>query len=227
MKKIIVIAILMMILTIVPESYATKPVHSSQEYKVIPDDAIRLRILANSDEKEDQQLKQMIRDEVNAEITSWVEEMTDMAEARRLIEARLSEIEAIVQRVLNRENKQQTAQVEYGKNVTFPVKMYGSFIYPPGEYEAVLITLGDGEGSNWWCVLFPPLCFLDFSNGTSVAEDDDITGEDQHSEEEYQEEEDREKHHEDIKEADASEEREEDDDEVEVNFFLFEWFGWT
>src|SRR5699024_12254209 len=61
-------------------------------------------------------------------------------------------------------------QVTYGENIAFPAKLYGSYLYPPGEYEAILITIGEGQGENWWCVLFPPLCFLDFENGTTVAE---------------------------------------------------------
>ena len=52
--------------------------------------------------------------------------------------------------------------MKFGKNVKFPTKVYGNFTYPAGEYEAVLITIGKGEGANWWCVLFPPMCFLRF-----------------------------------------------------------------
>ena len=63
---------------------------------------------------------------------------------------------------------QQTVKVEFGK-AEFPTKLYGQFLYPAGEYEAIVITLGEGKGANWWCVLFPPLCFLDFSSGTAVS----------------------------------------------------------
>ncbi|MEH7280107.1 stage II sporulation protein R, partial [Bacillus toyonensis] len=59
-------------------------------------------------------------------------------------------------------------------NVKFPTKVYGNFIYPAGEYEAVLITIGKGEGANWWCVLFPPMCFLDFSSGTAVRKEEHV-----------------------------------------------------
>ena len=59
--------------------------------------------------------------------------------------------------------------VKFGK-VQFPTKLYGQFLYPAGEYQAILITLGSGEGANWWCVLYPPLCFLDFSNGVAVSD---------------------------------------------------------
>ncbi len=170
------------------------------DYQVIPDEAIRLRILANSDSEADQALKREVRDRVNEEISKWVEDITDIDEARERIQSRVPEIEAIVADVLADEKKGENFQVEYRKNVTFPMKIYGSYLYPAGEYEAVLITLGKGEGANWWCVLFPPLCFLDFSSGTSVAEAST----------------------DDIEEIEELQETEEAD--VEVKFFLFEWF---
>ncbi|QFT90945.1 Stage II sporulation protein R [Bacillus sp. THAF10] len=135
---------------------------------VIPDEAIRLRILANSDSEEDQELKRKIRDRVNEEITIWVSDITSREEAREVITGNLAEIEKIVEEVMAAEGVYQDYNVDFGK-VNFPTKMYGKFIYPAGDYEAILITLGEGTGANWWCVLFPPLCFLDFSNGEAAS----------------------------------------------------------
>ncbi|MBM7618661.1 stage II sporulation protein R [Bacillus tianshenii] len=135
---------------------------------VIPDEAIRLRILANSDSEEDQELKRKIRDRVNEEITVWVEGLTSMENAREVIQGNIPEIEKIVEEVMVAEGLVQEYNVDFGR-VDFPTKMYGKFIYPAGDYEAILITLGEGTGANWWCVLFPPLCFLDFSNGEATA----------------------------------------------------------
>ncbi|KPB05803.1 stage II sporulation protein R [Bacillus sp. CHD6a] len=135
---------------------------------VIPDEAIRLRILANSDSDQDQELKRKIRDRVNEEITVWVEGLTSMENAREVITGNMDQIEKIVQEVMAEEGLVQTYNVDFGR-VDFPTKMYGKFIYPAGDYEAILITLGEGTGANWWCVLFPPLCFLDFSNGEATA----------------------------------------------------------
>ncbi|WP_191559965.1 stage II sporulation protein R [Metabacillus idriensis] len=179
---------------------------------VIPEEAIRLRILANSDSEQDQALKRKIRDEVNKEITVWVEKLTSIEAARELIQSRLPEIEKIVQSVLAKENQEQKFSVDFD-NVSFPTKMYGSYIYPAGEYEAILITLGEGKGANWWCVLFPPLCFLDFSNGQAVQaaeleEEDKSTSAKKTSEE--------------LSALIVDEE--EDKEEVEVKFFLVEWF---
>ncbi|WP_396194358.1 stage II sporulation protein R [Fictibacillus barbaricus] len=138
----------------------------------IPDESIRLRILANSDTVADQQLKRKIRDEVNAQITTWVGELTDIKEARKIIRKQLPAIEQIVQNELKKSGVNKKFSVELGQ-VAFPTKIYGEYIYPAGKYEAVLIKLGEGEGKNWWCVLFPPLCFLDFENGDAVKEDKD------------------------------------------------------
>lgn len=135
---------------------------------VIPDEAIRLRILANSDNEQDQELKRKIRDRVNEEITVWVEGLTSMENAREVITGNMDEIEQIVEEVMAEEGLVQSYNVDFGR-VDFPTKMYGKFIYPAGDYEAILITLGKGTGANWWCVLFPPLCFLDFSNGEATA----------------------------------------------------------
>ncbi|RLL42895.1 stage II sporulation protein R [Oceanobacillus piezotolerans] len=172
------------------------------QYQEIPDEAIRLRILANSDTDRDQEIKRLVRDEVNKEVATWVEDMTNLEEARKVIETRIPEIKEIVADVLEAEGTEVEYTVEYGENVTFPTKLYGTHIYPAGEYEAILITLGEGQGDNWWCVLFPPLCFLDFSFGTSVAAAD------------------AEENPEEIAEA-------EQEEETEVKFFLFEWFGWS
>jgi stage II sporulation protein R len=135
---------------------------------VIPDQAIRLRILANSDSDADQALKRKVRDNVNAEITKWVKDLTSIDEARKVIKSHIGEINKIVAITLENESNDKTYNVEFDHQVNFPTKMYGNYIYPAGKYEAILITLGAGKGANWWCVLFPPLCFLDFSNGEAV-----------------------------------------------------------
>ncbi|APH03373.1 stage II sporulation protein R [Bacillus weihaiensis] len=194
--------------------YKAPLVTNAEEPVVIPDEAIRLRILANSDSDEDQALKRKVRDEVNKEITKWVAELTSVEAARELIQSRLPEIEAIVEEVLIQENKQQTYSVDFD-NVSFPTKLYGNFIYPAGEYEAILISLGEAKGANWWCVLFPPLCFLDFSNGEAVKaaesqEDQDTMGNSTTKTNEET--------------ASLVIDEEEEGEEVEVKFFLVEWF---
>ncbi len=174
--------------------------------EVSQDEAIRLRILANSDSIKDQILKRDIRDEVNATITDWVLHIDSMDEAKDVIEANLDEIEAIVADKLAKSGINQSFNVEFNR-VQFPTKLYGHLVYPAGEYNAVLITLGNGNGENWWCVLFPPLCFLDFANGDAVEHDERNSG---------------------VEAAEA--ETETEGQEVEVKFFVIEIFdtvkGW-
>ena len=141
---------------------------TSQDPMVIPNEAIRLRILADSDLEKDQEIKRKVRDAVNAEITSWVENLVSLEEARNVIKEGIPELQKIAEDVVAEHGSNQTVKTEFNK-VKFPTKLYGQYLYPAGEYEAVLITLGEGTGSNWWCVLFPPLCFLDFSNGEATS----------------------------------------------------------
>ncbi|MHC0036533.1 stage II sporulation protein R [Pseudoneobacillus sp. C159] len=170
MKKSLGLAyILVLAIGTILSLYIPKNEVTANEAVVIPKEAIRLRILANSDSEADQALKRKVRDEVNANITTWVQELTSIREARGLLQEKQPEIQAIAEAVVKREGSTQTVHVEFGK-VQFPTKLYGQFLYPAGEYEAILITLGKGKGANWWCVLFPPLCFLDFSNGVAVSD---------------------------------------------------------
>ncbi len=208
-QKLAFIYILLLLVGAIANVYKEPVAASTQEPVVIPDEAIRLRILANSNSEEDQELKRKVRDAVNKEITEWVEELTSVEAARELIQSRLPQIEKIVADVLEKEDMQQSYSVDFG-NISFPTKLYGNFVYPAGEYEAILISLGEAKGANWWCVLFPPLCFLDFSNGEAVqAAEAETTN-------------DKEKTDEKLKELVVDEEEEKE--EVEVKFFLVEWF---
>lgn len=176
--------------------------------QMIPDEAIRLRILANSDSDADQRVKLAVRDNVNAYVSELVQHIDHIEKAREVVASHVPEISRIVERTLTENSLEQSFEVAYRTNVTFPLKVYGPYLYPAGEYEAVLITLGEGAGANWWCVLFPPLCFLDFSKGPEVA---DATSDDDEENEDQQE--------------NDAEEITEEEEKVEVKFFLFEWLG--
>jgi stage II sporulation protein R len=150
--------------------YMPKTEAVAKDSIVIPAEAIRLRILANSDSAQDQEIKRKVRDAVNAQITLWVQDLTSLDKAKTVITSKLPEVQAIAEKVVAEQGSTQSVNVEFGK-VQFPTKLYGEFLYPAGEYQAILITLGEGTGANWWCVLYPPLCFLDFSNGVAVQSD--------------------------------------------------------
>jgi stage II sporulation protein R len=125
----------------------------------IPKDSIRIRILANSDSPQDQWIKRQVQLEVVKEISGWVMDPHDVEEARTEIKANIPELERVVGEVLVANGYADVYQVELGK-VPFPAKQYGNKVYPAGNYEALRIVLGSGQGQNWWCVLFPPLCFV-------------------------------------------------------------------
>ncbi|MBV5121851.1 stage II sporulation protein R [Bacillus halotolerans] len=220
MKKTVIICIYMFLLlsgALVGLAKEETAQQSENEPVVIPDEAIRLRILANSDRDEDQELKRHIRDAVNKEITTWVKDITSIEEARRLIRSKLPEIKEIAKETMEKEDASQSISVDFDK-ISFPTKLYGSMVYPAGEYEAILITLGNGEGANWWCVLFPPLCFLDFSNGEAVKEQEDQEASKKQTE----------KALEDLTakaEKAEKEDEKEKEDNTEVKFFVVEWFS--
>lgn len=137
----------------------------------IPQESIRLRILANSDGAADQLLKRQIRDQIVEQINRWVSALEDpqsLEQARALIRRHLPELNALVAEELQKRGIDYDYKVELGV-VPFPTKMYGGTVYPAGEYEAVRVTLGAGKGQNWWCVLFPPLCFIDAGSGDAAA----------------------------------------------------------
>jgi len=201
--------------------YIPKNEVTANESIVIPNEAIRLRILANSDLEVDQKLKREVRDRVNASITEWVAELTSVEAARELIQSRLPEIKKIAEEVLTESNVSQEVKTDF-KKVEFPTKLYGEFLYPAGEYEAVLITLGEGKGANWWCVLFPPLCFLDFSNSVAVKEGIDEQPEEKQGEEKAEKKDEEKVEKKEDKEEPVFVEEDKEEEEVEVKFFLVE-----
>lgn len=133
----------------------------------IPDEAIRIRIIANSDSNIDQATKLAVRDRVAQEIVSWGQMPATIDEARALIKSHLDDVQEASDEVLQARGAGYGAKVELAK-VPFPAKTFEGYDYPAGEYEALRVTLGEGAGANWWCVLFPALCL-----GGATSKDDD------------------------------------------------------
>ncbi|WP_249306013.1 stage II sporulation protein R [Lederbergia citrea] len=204
---------------------------AAEDPLIIPEEAIRLRIIPNSDSDTDQEAKRAIRDAVNAEITKWVEELTSIDEARSVITSHLPDVDKIAQQELAEKGLNYSVKVEFG-NVQFPTKLYGQYLYPAGTYEAILITLGEGSGANWWCVLFPPLCFLDFSNSLAVSpgfDEEDVDKADVKAKKQSKETAVVDKPVENKRSSHSAEKNvpftAEKEDEVEVKFFLVELFN--
>jgi stage II sporulation protein R len=113
---------------------------------------VRLHVIANSDSEEDQRVKLLVRD-------ALLEKMKKFNDKSEIPES-VDEFKEIAAEVLKTEGFDYSAEAEYG-NFEFPTKYYDNFALPKGNYDAVRIVLGKGEGHNWWCVLFPPLCYVD------------------------------------------------------------------
>ncbi|WP_400162242.1 stage II sporulation protein R [Brevibacillus sp. TJ4] len=133
----------------------------------IPQESIRLRIIANSDSFQDQWLKREVRDALIDKMNSWSGEIESFEQAQQVVAAKLPELQQVVDETIRSRGFAYPAVVEFG-DVPFPTKLYGSYVYPAGEYKAVRVSIGEAQGQNWWCVLFPPLCFIDMSNGDAV-----------------------------------------------------------
>lgn len=136
---------------------------------IIPDDAIRLRVLANSNSQRDQEVKDKVTKELQTDMYSLLYKVNNVDEARGLIKSNIDRFKSTVSNVMSTEEPQMKFLIDYGMHY-FPKKVYKGITYKEGNYESVLVKLGEGKGNNWWCVLFPPLCLLEAEKTTSEVE---------------------------------------------------------
>lgn len=160
MKKTILILILILSIYYIVGSNA-------EEFLKIPDEAIRFRVIANSNESRDQAVKYKVRDEVQNYMSTILQNVDNIEMSRTIIREKLDEIDSTIDNVLTSEKYTLPYTVNFGLNY-FPDKEYKGVIYEEGLYESLVITLGKGEGDNWWCILFPPLCLLEAEESTEV-----------------------------------------------------------
>lgn len=126
---------------------------ASARSEALSDALVRLHVIAVSDDAEEQEIKLRVRDSVLAYLEPRLEGADDAAEARELISAELDGIKAAAETAAEGREVSVTLSREY-----YPTRDYGSFALPAGSYESLRVVLGEGEGHNWWCVVFPPLC---------------------------------------------------------------------
>lgn len=121
---------------------------------------IRFHVLANSDSKEDQELKVKVKDAVVGQLKPLLQSSTSLDESRNILEDSLPLITSIASDLIKEEGYTYSvkASLTYG---FFPIKRYGDYTFPEGTYEALRIEIGAAKGQNWWCIMFPPLCFVD------------------------------------------------------------------
>ena len=125
--------------------------------KEIAEKILRFHVIANSDSREDQELKLKVR-AVGLYMKDQMKEVTNRKEAEETANANLKKIEKVAEDVIAKEGRSYTVNAFIGP-VDFPVKTYGAYSFPAGTYEAVEVVIGEGAGKNWWCVMYPNMCF--------------------------------------------------------------------
>lgn len=156
MKKVIIVLFFLTIILIN---------NSETEEFIIPDDAIRFRVIANSNTFEDQATKVEIKNNVENIVESDLLNVTNINAAEETLKSSIPEIKNMIN------NYNIPYEINYGNNY-FPEKKYKGVTYEEGYYESLVITLGDGAGDNWWCLMFPPLCLMDIDEENATNDID-------------------------------------------------------
>ena len=159
MKKVFVFILMLLLVVSVYKK--------SNDSVKIPDSAIRFRILANSNSPRDQKIKEDIRDKMQKEWYSLLQNSKSIDDYRKIINSNMSNFDEILKDSMK--DIEYSYSIDYGMHY-FPSKTYKGITYDEGNYESLLVTLGSGKGDNWWCVLFPPLCLLEAEESSDVKD---------------------------------------------------------
>lgn len=170
----------------------------------IANSVFRLHVLANSDSEEDQNLKYIVRDKLLSYMNSICSNCKTKQEAITLVEENKDTFQQIASNTIKEQGYSYSVNINIG-NFEFPTKNYGDISLPAGYYDALRVEIGEAKGQNWWCVMFPPLCFVDISSGVVPDESKELM-ENNLSEEEF---------------ALVSQE---EDNEIQFKFKLLEFF---
>ncbi len=139
----------------------------------IADSVFRLHVIANSDSKEDQDLKYKVRDAVLEYMNNISAECSSKEEVIKLAYEHQNDFISVAEKVIKENGFDYNVKIEIG-NFEFPTKYYGDISLPAGFYDALKIEIGEAKGQNWWCVMFPPLCFVDVTSGVVPDESKQI-----------------------------------------------------
>lgn len=136
-------------------------VNASSDYDiVIPDASIRVRVVANSNNLYDQSMKMKVKKYIEDNVMNELVNVDNIENARYVIKNSISDIESGIDKIFKDNDYNMGYKISYGDNY-FPEKDYKGVHYEDGEYESVVVIIGEGNGDNWWCCLFPPLCLLE------------------------------------------------------------------
>lgn len=134
---------------------------------LIPDDAIRVRVIANSNSDYDQKIKYGVKDIVEDDMYKLLSNVEKLEVARDKINSNLDYVYNDIDKYLKSNNYNLGFDINFGYNY-FPKKEFKGITYKEGNYESVVVTIGEGKGDNWWCVLFPPLCLIEAEDSTDI-----------------------------------------------------------
>lgn len=183
MKKVIALVLSFVGIIVLFSGY-NKNVQAEETQESMSSKIIRFHVLANSDSEEDQALKLKVRDQVLRYIAPKLKESKSKEQSRNILISEEEKVKNICLKTIRDNGYDYGVDIELNKQ-NFPVKTYGNIVLPQGEYEAYRILIGNGEGQNWWCVMFPPLCFVDISKGEPAYEENEKNMKEVLDEEEY------------------------------------------
>ncbi len=176
-RIILVISLLLIYIAISAFSYVAAVSND------ISESVFRLHVIANSDSEEDQNLKYIVRDNLIKYMNTLTQNMSTKDDAIKIAKEHEQDFRDIAIKTIRENGYDYDVKVEIG-NCYFPTKYYGDISFPAGYYDALKVEIGESAGQNWWCVMFPPLCFVDMSTGI-VPDESKQTIKEQLSEEEY------------------------------------------
>lgn len=134
--------------------------YSSELQDELSEQLLRFHVIANSDSDTDQEIKMKVKEEVILYLEPYLSDADDKEEAMDIISGQLESLTDMANEVLSDNGFAYEAKASLS-STTFPVKVYGDITLPPGEYDALRIELGEAQGKNWWCIMYPQLCFID------------------------------------------------------------------
>ena len=177
-RYILLTLLLLLFIFISALSYATTVSYDIQN------SVFRLHVIANSDEEYDQNLKYIVRDEILKYVNSISSNAVSKEDVIELVKTNSNEIKKIAEETIVANGYDYSVNVNIG-NFEFPTKTYGDLSLPAGLYDALRVEIGKAEGANWWCVMFPPLCFVDVSSGVVPTESKEVIKNNLANDEEY------------------------------------------
>mgnify|MGYP004461488233 FL=1 len=160
MKKIYLVLLILTVMFVISNN------NNKDKKVIIPKESIRFRVIANSDSSIDQQNKKIVASNLEKDVMSVLKDTNNLEDARKTLKNNTNHFRSNIDKTLLNNNIKEDYTINYGNNY-FPEKTYRGVKYEAGEYESLVVTLGEGNGANFWCVLFPPLCLLEGEETTS------------------------------------------------------------